>query len=145
VSWSADGRSLLVLTPAGLVGEVDMGGEARLIDVATGSDRPVGNGKVIFAAFSPVEPDRYAYATEQAVFLGDRSTPDHDRRIATPPEDPGWWPTGTPWAGWSPDGTAIGTGTFSSRIGAVDAATGEFRVLFRDTDDVMNGGWTWWR
>lgn len=141
VSWSPDGRWALVRIPTHDTNEVETAGNLWLVDSGGGLPREISDGDVIFAAWSPVDASRFAYATPAALFL---AGPTWDaRRIAEAPAGPpARWPAG-PWAGWSPDGTHIGLGTVSSRVTVIDVSIGAFRVVFRDTDDTMLVDWKW--
>jgi dipeptidyl aminopeptidase/acylaminoacyl peptidase len=163
ISWSPDGRRLLVCAqnraswrvdedkgctggiprPNGTYFHPSFAGKLVLVDLARGSVRRVASGKkLLFAQWAP-SGQIFAYATTAAAYVARPGGP--RRLLAFASGRNGHWPGGG-WMGWSPDGTYVGLGSFSSHIAVVNAATGRVRVLFKD----RKGAFSiveprWWR
>lgn len=133
LSWSASGASLLVCiadggTQSACSGDSDRGPEGRLwrVDAETGAAKLVGEGKLLFSGWHPTE-ESFAYADERTLFIVSVEGDAHE--LAAAPDT--GWPVGY-WLGWSPDGSYIGLGDFSKRLGVVDVETGEVRILLTE-------------
>ncbi len=138
VSWSPDGKQLLVCTEergtrTGCSGTHPRprGNDARLliVDLAGGSSRIVARGKLVFAAWVPFGQG-LAYATTDALFL--RTLDGRIRRVASAPS--GGWPTWSfSWLGWSPDGRYVGFLTeragVARELSVLEVSTGRIRVI----------------
>jgi hypothetical protein len=152
VSWSADAANVLVRIPTQGATTSEIVGSVRIVDVATGAARPVGSGDVVFAGWSPVDPQTYAYATPETLFVA--TLAGDQRKITDKPTGPpisrkARWPVGG-WAGWSPDGTYIGLGLGDGccegfRVIVVEVATGTIRLLFTESETTFLDGWQWRR
>jgi hypothetical protein len=154
ISWSPDGRRLLVCAPKraaeiGCTGghkgsDLPMsGGKLLLVDLAHRSVRRVASGQLIFAEWAP-SGGTYAYATPAALY---RARPGGTRRLLASAPKPHW--PEFAWLGWSPDGRYIGLGPgcgCDSGLSVLNVATGKISVLFRNR---KNEFWywseQWWR
>ena len=164
ISWSADGRRLLVCTESrarpfqaaelacdgasftrpgskGRYVTPTVAGKLLLVDLAHRSVRHVVSGKkLLFAQFAPTG-QTFAYATTAAAYL---TRPGGARRPLSPATKPNW--PGSQWIGWSPDGRYIGLGNSASLgLAVLNVHTGRVRFLVKDTSSFLIWGATWWR
>jgi dipeptidyl aminopeptidase/acylaminoacyl peptidase len=153
VSWSADSARLLLRGPTShsdaFVLETPEG-PLWLLERAGAEARMVLEDGVRWAGWSPVDPDTFAYATGEALFL---SIPDGQatRLVDRPTEplcelcwDEGPWQVGH-WLGWSPDGRYVGLGRYSGAIAVVDTTTGELLVPLVSEEGRWIDEPRWWR
>jgi hypothetical protein len=132
VSWSPDGRKLLVCVPDVRAargcsdGLRDAKRTARLllVDLDRGAHDVVARGRLLWAGWSPA--GGYGYATVGGVFL---VSPAGD--VAELANAPRRARAGM-WLGFSPDGRYIGLGDAASLLGVIDARTGKLRVLLAE-------------
>jgi hypothetical protein len=138
ISWSSDGRRLLVcientgMQPAcpaaagdGAIDVGDTPAKLLLVDLRSRSVRVVARGRLTFAGWAP-SGETYAYAIGGLLFV--QALGDTSKRVATVPE--AYWKHRLPWLGWSPDGRFIGLGTDGqTAIRTIDVKSGKLKIL----------------
>jgi hypothetical protein len=155
ISWSPDGRRLLVCAPNrgaedGCDGirpgtaEPWFAGKLLLVDLPRRSVRHAARGKLLFAQWAP-SGETYAYATTTAAYVARAGSA--PLLLASAPKPA--WPEGA-WMGWSSDGRYIGLGPGGcpchAALAVLDAVTGQTRVLFRGRrDEFWFAFEQWWR
>jgi hypothetical protein len=123
-----------------------------LVDLATNGRRVIAE-EATWAGWHPTDASRFAYATEDRLFLTDVGG--EPRELARVPEGglcpdcvsegapAGEWGWGS-WMGWSPDGSYIGLTDFAPVIAVIEVASGELRVLTGDAgSEALVSGARW--
>lgn len=142
---SSDARHMLVSTASS-----EAPGALSLVDLATGEARDIAPDAT-WAGWHPSQPDRFAYATKEVLFLA--SVDGTSEELARAPAEgicpdcetsgapAGEWGWGN-WMGWSPDGRYIGLPDFAPVIAVIDVETGELAILTGDVggEALVTGG-----